>query len=113
MPPNSRGTGTRLRRRVGLRARGCGAFLVALLLCFVLLGFLIFIYLLIVKPEGTLTVTYAKRAGPAREMPPADAPPPGPLTLSDRLAQLDSARRSGLLTAEEYEAKRAEVLKNL
>ena len=37
---------------------GCGAFLVALLLCFVLVGILIFIYMLIVKPDGTLTVTY-------------------------------------------------------
>jgi len=37
---------------------GCGAFLAALLLCFVLVGFLIFIYMLVVKPAGTLTVTY-------------------------------------------------------
>ena len=40
---------------------GCGAFLVALLLCIVLVGFLVFIYLLVVKPEGTLTVTYEYR----------------------------------------------------
>lgn len=38
---------------------GMGSFLVALLLCFVVIGFLIFIYMLIVKPDGTLTVTYA------------------------------------------------------
>ena len=37
---------------------GCGAFLVAALLCLVIVGFLAFIYMLIVKPEGTLTVTY-------------------------------------------------------
>jgi len=37
---------------------GCGAFLVALLLCFIIVGFLAFIYMLIVKPEGELTVTY-------------------------------------------------------
>lgn len=40
---------------------GCGAFLVAIILCFVLIGFLIFIYMLIVKPAGTLTVTYERR----------------------------------------------------
>ena len=40
---------------------GCGAFLVALLLCILLIGFLIFIYMLAVKPEGTLTVTYEYR----------------------------------------------------
>jgi hypothetical protein len=44
-------------------AYGCGSFLVALLLCFILVGVLVFIYMLIVKPEGTLTVTYALRAG--------------------------------------------------
>lgn len=40
-------------------AYGCGSFIVALLLCFILIGFLIFLYMLIVKPDGTLTVTYA------------------------------------------------------
>lgn len=40
---------------------GCGAFLVALLLCLVLVGILVFIYMLIVKPAGTLTVTYEYR----------------------------------------------------
>ena len=37
---------------------GCGSFLLALLLCFILIGFIIFIYMLLVKPEGTLSVTY-------------------------------------------------------
>ena len=41
---------------------GCGAFILALLLCFVVIGFLIFIYMLIVKPAGTLTVTYTMSA---------------------------------------------------
>lgn len=40
-------------------AYGCGSFIVALLLCFILIGFLIFLYMIIVKPNGTLTVTYA------------------------------------------------------
>lgn len=40
---------------------GCGAFIVALLLCFVLVGVLIFVYMLVVKPAGTLTVTYEFR----------------------------------------------------
>ncbi len=38
-----------------------GDFLVALLLCLILIGILIFIYMLIVKPSGTLTVTYEYR----------------------------------------------------
>lgn len=37
---------------------GVGSFIIALLLCFVIIGVLIFIYMLIVKPPGTLTVTY-------------------------------------------------------
>lgn len=37
---------------------GCGAFLLALALCFIVIGILVFIYMLIVKPAGTLTVTY-------------------------------------------------------
>lgn len=40
---------------------GCGAFLIALLLCLVLIGFVVFIYMLIVPPPGTLTVTYEIR----------------------------------------------------
>lgn len=41
---------------------GCLAFLVALVLAVVLIGILILLYLLIVKPEGTLFVTYARQA---------------------------------------------------
>ena len=40
---------------------GCGSFLIALLLCFLIIGFLVFIYMLLVKPEGTLSVTYELR----------------------------------------------------
>jgi len=46
---------------------GCGSFIVALLLCVILIGFLVFIYMLIVKPEGTLTVTYEYRARANKE----------------------------------------------
>jgi hypothetical protein len=35
-----------------------GSFLIALLLCFVFIGFVILVYLLVIKPPGTLTVTY-------------------------------------------------------
>ncbi|QIR16642.1 zinc ribbon domain-containing protein [Shewanella aestuarii] len=41
---------------------GCGGFLIALLLCFIFVGILVFIYMLIVKPDGTLTVTYEKQS---------------------------------------------------
>jgi Uncharacterised protein family UPF0547 len=37
---------------------GAIGFLIALLLCFVFIGIVIFIYMLLVKPDGTLSVTY-------------------------------------------------------
>jgi hypothetical protein len=42
-------------------AYGCGSFILALLLCLIFIGFLIFIYMLLVKPDGTLSVTYQLR----------------------------------------------------
>jgi hypothetical protein len=53
---------------------GCGAFLVAALLVFIFVGILVFLYLLIVKPDGTLTVTYQRREETA--VAPPVAPPP-------------------------------------
>ena len=45
---------------------GCGAFLIAFLLCFVFgIGVLIFIYMAIVKPPGVLSVTYELGTTPA------------------------------------------------
>jgi hypothetical protein len=41
---------------------GAGQFFFALLLCLILIGFLVFLYMLIVKPAGTLTVTYRLQA---------------------------------------------------
>jgi len=44
---------------------GAGAFLLALILSVVFIGIIIFIYMLIVKPPGILTVTYARTDVPA------------------------------------------------
>ena len=51
-------------------AYGCGHFLLALILCVVLIGFLVFVYMLLVKPDGTLTVTYQLRSAPSEPIPP-------------------------------------------
>jgi hypothetical protein len=50
---------------------GCGTFILALLLCLILIGILIFIYMIIVKPAGALTVTYtlAPRVDPEKVCP--------------------------------------------
>lgn len=82
----------------------------ALLLAIVVIGLIIFIYLLVVKPEGTLTVVYALRdsqaAGPAS--PQAQNTPAA--ALSDRLSQVQAAREAGLITDDEYEARRKRIL---
>ncbi len=39
-----------------------GDFLAALIFCFLLIGIIIFIYMLLVTPPGTLSVTYEKRS---------------------------------------------------
>ena len=41
---------------------GCGAFLLALTLCLLIIGIVVFIYMLLVKPPGTLVVTYERPA---------------------------------------------------
>jgi hypothetical protein len=48
---------------------GCGAFLGALVLCLLLIGIVIFIYMLIVPPDGTLTVTYEHRPNEEKTCP--------------------------------------------
>jgi hypothetical protein len=48
---------------------GCGYFLIGLLLCLFVIGFVVLIAMLIVKPEGTLVVTYE-----LRKLEPVDTP---------------------------------------
>jgi hypothetical protein len=45
-----------------------GHFIVAIILCFVLIGFIVFIFMLVVKPAGTLRVTYERRKVPVQEV---------------------------------------------
>jgi hypothetical protein len=78
--------------------------LLALLLCILLVGIFIFLYMLVVKPEGTLTVTYSRIDSPAPALPDA------PGTLKERLSQLDAAREAGVISPAEFEAKRAAIL---
>jgi uncharacterized membrane protein len=51
---------------------GCGAFLGALLLCVLIIGIVIFLYMIFVKPDGVLSVTYELRAAPAVVAPGAE-----------------------------------------
>jgi uncharacterized membrane protein len=102
---------------------GCGAWLFALVLCIFLIGILVFIYMLIVKPDGTLTVTDTLRdhdqlAQPAAQEVPSASELPGvqatsPLSLAARLAQLDEARAAGLITEDEYQKRRSVVIESV
>lgn len=94
------------------------AFLVAVILCFLLIGILIFAYMVLVKPPGSLNVTYhLDQAGagvgwyggptPTASAVPVQGMAPG---LADRLAQLASARDAGLISLAEHDAKRSELL---
>lgn len=85
---------------------GCGAFLVAVILMIVLVGILVFIYMLLVKPDGSLTVTYSLRV----ETPPPAPPEPPQQDIAVTLTHLAALRDGGLITAEEYNAKKAELL---
>jgi hypothetical protein len=91
---------------------GCGAWLVALVLCLVLIGLLVFVYMLIVKPAGTLSVTYMRNPIVAAPTPEPAATPAasGQGSIRDRLAQLDEMHGAGVVTEEEYAAKRAKIL---
>jgi hypothetical protein len=86
-----------------------GALLGALLLCILLIGPLVFIHTLLVKPEGTLTVTYTRNEAVA-----APAPVVSPAleqgSVRGRLAQLDAPRGVGVITDEWYAAKRSKIL---
>ena len=57
-----------------------------------------------IRPKGFLTVTY-KRAEPAAE--PAPATGPNPI---EQIRQLGQLRDAGLITPEEFEAKKADLL---
>jgi hypothetical protein len=54
-----------------------------------------------IRSQGSITVTFARQAS---------APTPAPADLSGRLSALEAAKTAGLLTNEEYAAKRAAIL---
>ena len=80
-------------------------FLVALALCVIFVGLLIFLYMLVVKPPGTLSVIFARSNSPPRAQELTID-----LALKDRLAELAAARGAGLITEEEYLLKRAQLI---
>ncbi len=78
------------------------SFILALLLCFVLVGFLIFIYMLVVKPEGSLTVTYKRQE--------KDVPDKASSSLADEIKKLSELHQAGVLTLEEFQTQKQKLL---
>lgn len=66
---------------------GCGAFLLAVILFIVLIGILIFIYMLLVKPDGTLTVTYSRVDTQAATAETAKSDESGPMKTCPQCAE--------------------------
>jgi len=87
---------------------GCGAWLVALFLCLFLIGILVFIYMLIVKPDGTLTVTYSLREDVA--LPPPPSPVMAAASHEERIRKLADLHAAGMISDEEYASRRSKIL---
>lgn len=81
-------------------------FLIALLLCFILVGIIIFIYMIIVKPQGTLTVTY-KLTDSGRVATKNDT------SKADELMKLVKLRDDNILTEREFQDQKEKLLNSL
>jgi hypothetical protein len=63
------------------------------------------------RANGELTVTWVPEPIPPQvQSAPAAQPPPAPTSIEARLAAVERLRESGMLTDEEYAAKRAAIL---
>lgn len=89
--------------RLGHQLQGCGSFLLALLLAVVLIGILVFIYMLLVKPEGTLSVTYERQQLVTSAIDSSGG-------FSGDLEKLADLHQRGVLTDEEFAAKKKQIL---
>ena len=79
-------------------------------LLFLVPGFLLLVYMLLVKPTGTLAVTYELRAAVSG---PGPAPAPATAGVMALLGQLGALHAGGVLTDTEFETKKAELLARL
>jgi uncharacterized membrane protein len=78
------------------------SFFMALILCLVLVGFLVFIYMLIVKPDGSLTVTYQRQVKTKSKETNS--------SLADEIKKLSELHQAGILTLEEFQAQKQKLL---
>lgn len=82
----------------------------------VLFGLIWVIFLIAIKPAGTITVTYARGGAPGSFGVPVATAPAGAVAANDvaaRLAALEQLRAQGLITEEGLAARRADVLASI
>ena len=87
--------------------------IVAFLALVVLIGIIVLAYMIATKPGGTLTVIYALRAETRHPVPQRARPVRAPASAADRLAALADLRGRGLITEEEWAAKRGDIVGRL
>ena len=90
---------------------GSGAFLAALVLCVVLIGLLIFVYMRIVKPEGTLTVTYEHRVQPDQILVPTTSTQAASVSAPPAATDVSAAALAGAQAATKICPQCAETVK--
>lgn len=93
---------------------GTGAYLLGVVLILVFgLGLLVLIYLVAVKPAGTLTVVYERTGEPQALKGAVESPQGSEPNHADRLRRLEALKTEGLISTEEYTAKRTAILEDL
>jgi len=81
------------------------SFFIAIILCIVLVGILIFLYMLIVKPDGALTVTYELAEAEQKTNSEHNG-----ILVSDEIKKLSELHNSGILTDDEFTAQKQKLL---
>jgi uncharacterized membrane protein len=107
---------------------GCGAFLISVLSTIIIIGLIVFIYILIVKPAGILTVTYELRSG-SDQLYSEDSSQANVLAKSnnisaravktesnstfDKMMELKEMFDAGSITEKEFNEKKSKILDQL
>ncbi len=67
----------------------------------------------VARPQSQQPAAHESAAAPAPPPPPAQPLPPAQPTVAERLVQLDELRQRGILSPDEFQAKKAQLLEQL
>jgi len=88
-----------------------GDWITAVALAFLLIGFVVFVYMIAAKPAGEIVAIYEYRPPiPASGVAPPAASPVASVAAVERLAALTEMRDRNLISIEEFEAKKSSLL---